>query len=131
MKPEEEARKKIDEQLDAAGWAVQDLREMNLGARLGVTVREFPLKVGSADYLLFVDRQAVGVVEAKPVGTTLSGVAEQSEKYVAALPEGVPHVREPLPFAYESTGIETMFRDNRDPEPRSRRVFCFHRPETL
>jgi hypothetical protein len=37
----------------------------------------------------------------------------------------------PLPFLYESTGVETYFRDDRDPQPRSRRVYSFHRPETL
>jgi type I restriction enzyme R subunit len=71
------------------------------------------------------------VVEAKPEGTTLSGVAEQAGQYVIGLPENIPHVSLPLPFQYESTGVETLFRDNRDPAPRSRRVFTFHRPETL
>lgn len=131
MKPEEKARQQIDQMLEAAGWKIQDLREFNLGASLGVAIREFPLTSGAADYLLFVDREAVGVVEAKPHGTTLSGVAEQSEKYLTGIPEGLPHVKEPLPFSYESTGIETYFRDTRDPETRSRRVFGFHKPETL
>lgn len=131
MKPEEEARKKIDQLLEAAGWEIQDIKELNLGASLGVAVREFPLKSGPADYLLFVDRKAVGVVEAKPVGTTLSGVAEQTGGYLTGVPENLPHVQEPLPFAYESTGIETFFRDLRDPEPCSRRVFAFHKPETI
>jgi type I restriction enzyme R subunit len=94
-------------------------------------VREFPLITGYADYLLFVNRKAAGVIEAKHEGTTLSGVAEQSEKYLAGIPENIPHVQNPLPFAYESTGIETYFRDLRDPDPRSRRVFAFHRPETF
>ena len=131
MTPEEEARQKIDEQLTAAGWIVQDLDELNLGASLGVAVREFPLESGFADYLLFVDRMALGVVEAKSEGTTLSGVAEQTEKYVKSVPENLPHVGNTLPFAYESTGTETYFRDIRDPDPRSRRVFAFHMPETL
>lgn len=131
MKPEEKARKKIDQLLTSAGWAIQDLKELNLGASPGVAVREFPLMSGSADYLLFVDRQAVGVVEAKAEGATLSGVAEQSGKYTASFPENIPHVAEPLPFAYESTGVETFFRDLRDPDPRSRRVFSFHQPKTL
>lgn len=131
MKPEEKARKNIDQLLEVAGWKIQDLREINLGASLGVAVREFPLTAGPADYLLFVDRKAVGVIEAKPEGFTLSGVAEESGKYVGGMPEGLPRVQEPLPFAYESTGIETYFRDLRDPDPRSRRVFAFHRPETL
>ncbi|MBI5389694.1 DEAD/DEAH box helicase family protein, partial [Candidatus Woesearchaeota archaeon] len=131
MTPEEKARQEIDKQLEAAEWRIQDIRELNLGASLGVAVREFPLKNGFADYLLFVDRQAVGVVEAKPEGTTLSGVADQSAKYIAGIPSNLPHVQEPLPFAYESTGIETFFRDERDPIPRSRRVFCFHKPEAF
>ena len=131
MKPEEKARQRIDQLLEAGGWNIQDLRDLNLGASLGVAVREFPLKSGAADYLNFVDRKAVGVVEAKPEGTTLSGVAEQSEKYITGIPEGLPHVQETLPFSYESTGIETLFRNTRDPDARSRRVFAFHKPETL
>src|SRR3972149_9590184 len=122
MKPEEKARQKIDQQLAAAGWVVQDLKELNLGASLGIAVREFPLKTGDADYLLFVDRKAVGVIEAKPEGTTLSGIADQSDDYLYGVPENLPHVQEPLPFAYESTGIETFFRDLRDPDTRSRRI---------
>jgi len=129
MKPEDRARKKIDELLKKAGWVVQDYGELNLGVSLGVVVHDFPLKTGFADYMLFVDRKAVGVVEAKPEGTTLSGVAEQSEKYLIGLPDSIPHVGEPLPFAYESTGVETFFRDLRDPESRSRRIFAFHKPE--
>src|SRR5512138_2303632 len=121
--PEELARINIDRQLEACSWTVQSRNEMNLYAGLGVAVREFPLQTGEADYLLFVDRKAVGVVEAKPEGTTLSGVAEQSEKYLAGVPKNLPHVQEPLPFGYESTGVETYFRDLRDPDPRSRRVF--------
>jgi len=70
-------------------------------------------------------------VEAKPEGTTLSGVAEQTLGYIAGIPDNLPHVQEPLPFAYESTGIETYFRDMRDEDPRSRRLFAFHKPETL
>jgi len=131
MKPEESARRKIDNQLRSAGWIVQDVATLNLGAGLGVAVREFPLKTGVADYMLFVNRNAVGVVEAKPEGTTLSGVSDQTEKYLVGLPDNLPHVGDVLPFAYESTGVETFFRDNRDPEPRSRRVFSFHQPRQL
>jgi type I restriction enzyme R subunit len=131
MKPEEKARQNIDKLLEMAGWKIQDLRELDLGVSYGVAVREFPLNSGTADYLLFVNRMPVGVVEAKPEGTTLSGVAEQSEVYIRSIPTSLPSVQEPLPFAYESTGTETFFRDIRDPDTRSRRVFAFHRPETL
>ncbi len=129
--PEELARQNIDAQLNACGWAVQDRQAMNLYAGRGVAVREFPTDKGEADYLLFVDRKAAGVVEAKPEGTTLSGVAEQAGGYATTLPPNIPHVTLPLPFLYESTGVETYFSDGRDPQPRSRRVFTFHRPETL
>jgi type I restriction enzyme R subunit len=117
--------------LEDAGWKVQDIDQLNLGASRGIAVREFPLTSGHADYLLLVDRKAFGVVEAKPHGTTLSGVAEQSQAYISGIPANIPSVQIPLPFAYESTGIETFFRDVRDPDPRSRRVFSFHKPETL
>jgi len=66
MKPEEKARQRIDQLLNEASWVVQDVQELNLGAALGVAIREFPLESGYADYLLFVEREAVGVVEAKP-----------------------------------------------------------------
>jgi len=129
--PEQQAREQIDYLLQSAGWVIQDMDNFNLSAGLGVAIREFPVKSGFADYMLFVDEKAVGAVEAKPVGTTLGGVSDQSSKYIADFPENIPHVRMPLPFAYESTGQETYFRDERDPEPRSRRIFAFHTPESL
>jgi len=129
--PEQLAREKIDALLIAAGWIVQDFKYINLGAGAGVAVREFQTASGPADYVLFVNRQAVGVVEAKPEGTTLRGVAEQTARYQAGFPADIPHVELPLPFGYESTGAETFFVDLRDPDYRSRRVFAFHKPETL
>ena len=129
--PEARARDLIDRQLEAAGWVLQHREELNRKAGRGVAVREFPLPAGEADYLLFVDGRAAGVIEAKKAGTTLSGFAEQSEKYLAQLPEHLDAWADPLPFGYESTGIETLFRDLRDPKPRSRPVFAFHKPETL
>jgi type I restriction enzyme R subunit len=129
--PEALARQNIDSQLAICGWVIQDMAQLNRFASLGVAVREFTLETGEADYLLFVDGKAVGVIEAKPEGTTLSGVAEQAGQYTIGLPANIPHVTLPLPFQYESTGVETLFRDNRDPQPRSRRMFSFHRPETL
>ena len=70
MKPEEQARATIDEYLGHAGWDVQDREEMNLygSPMAGVAVREAHLKTGFADYLLFVDGKALGVIEAKKAG---------------------------------------------------------------
>jgi type I restriction enzyme, R subunit len=129
--PEQRARHGIDRMLATAGWSVQDMRDFDLSAGPGVVIREFPLASGFADYMLFVDGRAVGVVEAKKAGTPLSGVDTQSQKYLEGLPPYVQTVQKPLPFAYESTGIETVFRDVRDPDYRSRRVFWFHKPQTL
>jgi len=132
MKPEEKTRELIDQQLKNAGWEVQDYKRINLSSNLGIAVREFPLKGGiTADYLLFVNKRAVGVIEAKPQGSTLGGVSEQSQRYLESLPENIPHYQIPLPFSYEASGTEIFFRDIRDPDYRSRRVFYFHKPETL
>ena len=89
--PEEKARQKIDDQLAQCGWIVQDAAEMNISAGLGVAIREFPLSTGFADYLLYVDGKAIGVIEAKPEGHTLTGVETQSAKYSEGLPDGLPH----------------------------------------
>ena len=137
LTPEARARVNIDRQLVEAGWVVQDVRSMNLYAGPGVAVREFSMKSGhgEADYLLFVPIDgrpvAVGVIEAKKEGSTLSGVEIQSRKYTDGLPDNLSTPIRPLPIAYESTGIETMFTCGLDPDPRSRQVFSFHRPETV
>lgn len=134
INPEQQARQQIDEQLSAAGWLVQDYKKFNPAAGRGIALREAPLKSGTCDYLLLVDAKAAGIVEAKKEGPFLSGVAEQSGHYAENLPDfmqSVTKAGEALPFRYESTGVETFFADGRDPSPRSRRVFSFHRPETL
>ncbi|HEY5550734.1 MAG TPA: DEAD/DEAH box helicase family protein, partial [Opitutaceae bacterium] len=130
LTPEQSARVQIDAMLAAAGWLVQDYRQLNLGAARGIALREVPLKSGRCDYLLLVDRKPLGIVEAKKVGTRLSPVADQSEFYGENLPDFF-QTTGMLPFLYESTGVETFFRDERDPHPRSRQLFTFHRPETL
>ncbi len=68
--PEQEARQFIDAALEAAGWLVQDRADVNLAAGPGVAVREFKMASGHgfADYLLFVQGKAVGVLEATPAG---------------------------------------------------------------
>jgi len=116
--PETIARETIDRQLLAAGWVVQDVSELNLAAGQGVAVREMQSQGGPADYILFVDGKALGVVEAKKEGTTLSGIAEQSERYSHAKKWIPQRWADPLPFTYETTGIETNFRDQRDPDCR-------------
>ena len=132
MTPEEIARQQIDTMLIASGWVIQDFKALNLSAARGIALREVPLRSGRCDYLLLVDRIPVGVVEAKKQGATLSAVAEQSGHYAENLPLFLAALTPGrLRFLYESTGVETFFRDELDPHPRSRPVFAFHRPETL
>ncbi|MBI5066940.1 MAG: DEAD/DEAH box helicase family protein [Deltaproteobacteria bacterium] len=133
LTPEQQAREVIDAALTTAGWVVQTADQVNLSASRGVAVCEFPLAKGHghADYALFVDGKAAGIVEAKKAGVALSGVEVQAEKYATGFPASFPAHRRPLPFLYLSTGVETRFINLLDPEPRSRRVFSFHRPETL
>ena len=129
--PEDKARSAIDARLAECGWIVQSRDEMNLSAGVGIAVREFATGSGPSDYALFVDRRFCGAVEAKPAGTTLSGFSEQAARYIADAPDflgGDPRQRR---FEYVASDTEALFRDLADPEPRSRRVFAFHRPETL
>src|ERR1700730_13946603 len=130
--PEQRARREIDADLAAAGWIVQNRDELDLTTGRGIAVREFPMKpgFGFADYLLYLDRKAVGALEAKAEGT-LTGVEAQSAKYAAGLPDNLPAHRRPLPFLFESNGSVTFFTNGLDPVPRSRQVFNFPRPETL
>ena len=130
--PEQQARVNIDAQLEACGWLVQDFRKADFSAGRDIALREVRLRTAPCDYLLLVDRKPVGVVEAKREGATLSRVADQSTSYADNLPDYLAtQLHTAPPFQYESTGVETFFRDQRDPFPRSRRVFTFHRPETL
>lgn len=130
--PEQKARDKIDLMLDQAGWIVQSKHEVNLSAGKGVVIREYQTDIGPADYVLFVDRIPVGVIEAKreETGESITEVEPQSSGYAQATLKYNLN-KEPLPFVYESTGVLTRFTDYRDPRPRSREVFHFHRPETL
>ncbi|MFD8555843.1 DEAD/DEAH box helicase family protein [Streptosporangium canum] len=132
---EAQARREIDRMLREAGWVVQDSAQLNPLAGTGVAVREFAFAHGRSDYALYVDGMLVGVIEAKREGTSLTGVEWQSAGYAAALPKAYAMAtwrRDiPLPFRYESTGVETRFTNGLDPDPRSRGVFSFHRPETV
>jgi type I restriction enzyme R subunit len=130
MTPEGKARQRIDDKLEQAGWVVQDFRLLDLGVARGVAIREYPTDTGSADYVLFVDREPVGVIEAKADASILTFVEEQTARYAgSALKWRVK--AEPLPFLFESTGQITRFTDGRDPSPRSREIFHFFTPGQL
>jgi type I restriction enzyme R subunit len=132
MTPETKARQQIDQKLEQAGWVIQDLKQLNLGAAAGVAVREYPTDTGPADYVLFVNRTPVGVIEAKQdsVGKNLTTIELQTERYATAnLKWRKDHT--PLRFLFEATGQIIRFTDNADPAPRSRELFHFYKPDTL
>ena len=129
--PEQRARDNIDNMLAQAGWLVQSKNAVNLAAGPGIAVKEYSTDSGPADYVLFVDRKPIGVIEAKKEseGIHLTQVEDQTKRYASGKLKYLNN--EPLPFAYESTGAITRFTDYRDPKPRSRPVFSFHKPATL
>jgi type I restriction enzyme R subunit len=131
--PEQIARDAIDVQLRDAGWAVQSKEAIDFHAGFGQAVREYSTDTGPADYVLFVNGLPVGVIEAKKetLGHNLTTIEEQTAEYAAAKLRYIQRSGEPLPFLYEATGVLVRFTDQRDPKPRSREVFSFHRPETL
>ena len=130
--PEQKARDNIDEMLGLAGWLVQDKKKIDFSASFGIAIREYQTDVGSADYVLFINKEPVGVVEAKPEdwGQKITTVEDQSGGYASAKLKWLNN-KGTLPFFYESTGIVTRFTDTRDPKPRSREVFSFPRPERI
>lgn len=132
MTPEAQARQRIDDRLEAAGWIIQDVKQLNLGAGLGVAVREYPTDTGPADYVLFVNRQAVGVIEAKKdsAGENLTVTEAQTERYANATLKWRKD-GSPLRFLLEATGQIIRFTDGADPAPRSREIFHFFKPEQL
>ncbi|RQW27160.1 DEAD/DEAH box helicase [Rhodobacteraceae bacterium CH30] len=132
MTPEAKARQYIDERLQQAGWVIQDMKKFNLSAGVGVAIREYPTDSGSVDYVLFVNREAVGVIEAKPdeAGKNLTAVERQTERYAASSLKWRKD-NTPLRFLFEATGQIIRFTDNADPHPRSRELFHFFKPETL
>ncbi|ABE57451.1 type III restriction enzyme, res subunit [Chromohalobacter israelensis DSM 3043] len=131
LTPEQQARRRIDRQLEEAGWIVQSMSELNPAAGRGVAVREYPTDSGPMDYLLMVDHQAVGVIEAKrdDEGHRLNAVELQSARYATSSLKHLGQVA--LRFVHEATGEITRYTDSRDPKPRAREVFQFPRPDTL
>ncbi len=132
MTPEIKARQQIDDKLIQAGWVVQDMKQLNLGAATGVAVREYPTDTGPADYVLFVNRTACGVIEAKKdsAGENITVTESQTERYANASLKWRKD-NTPLRFLFEATGQIIRFTDNADPAPRSREIFHFYKPEQL
>jgi len=129
--PEQIARDRIDDRLRASGWVIQDKNKINLNAASGIAIREYQTDTGPADYVLFIDKKPVGIIEAKrdDEGVRLTVYEDQSSEYANAKLKHLDN--DPLRFVYEATGKITRFTDYHDPKPHSRPVFTFHRPETF
>ena len=97
--PEQKARDTIDALLRQVGWVVQSVPQLDLNIALGQAVREYQTDVGPADYVLFVDKKAVGVIEAKRAeeGQRLTAHETQTEGYAAAKLQWVSN-KQPLPL---------------------------------
>lgn len=132
MTPEAKARQLIDFKLEQAGWVIQDIKQLNLSAGTGIAIREFPTDTGPADYALFINRDMVGVIEAKKdnAGANLTTTEGQTERYSTAKAKWLGKAVT-LRFLFEATGQIIRFTDNADPAPRSREIFHFFKPETL
>lgn len=129
--PEQIARDNIDKILMESGWIIQNVKQINLFAGVGVAIREYQTDVGPADYVLFVDGKPCGIIEAKreEEGHRMSVHESQSEDYAKAKLKYLKN--EPLPYVYTSTGKITHFTDFTDPKPRAREIFAFHKPEIV
>lgn len=132
MKPEDKARIIIDQKLVAAGWIVVDKKNYNPSAGFGIAVREFQTNTGPADYILFVNRIAIGVLEAKrdEEGENITAHERQTDRY-ATSGFKAKQTYDALPFLFQATSKIIRFTDKRDPEARSRELFHFYKPEYL
>ena len=128
---EQRQRNELVRKLYDSGWVVQEKSKIDWNASRGIAIKEYLTDVGPVDYVLFVDKKPVGIIEAKKdeEGHRLTVVEEQSSGYATSKLKYLNN--DPLPFVYESTGKLTRFTDFRDPKPRSRPVFSYLRPETF
>ena len=133
MTPEEKARVKIDQMFEDAGWQVVD-RYFYSPTITAAAIREGLLNGNrEADYFLFINGKAIGVLEAKraEVDVTSTKVCEQTEMYARSVPDCYQAWRKPLPFGYQSNGEETYFRDFRESDGGMELINRIHTPKEL
>ena len=133
MTPEEKARVKIDQMFDEAGWKVVN-REAYSPTLTAAAIRE-ALLLGNneADYLLFINGKAVGVLEAKreEIDVASDRVCEQAIRYTRYAPSYYQSYERPLPFIYQSNGNTTLFRDCRDEDSDYEELNRIHTPKEI
>ena len=118
--PEQIARDRIDQMLAMAEWSVQDKNRIDFGKANGIAVREYPTDSGPADYVLFVDRKPIGVIEAKrpEMGQNINVVAEQSARYAAAKLKWIKD-NKPLPLLSKDSSWYGRWKVSRGNDPFS------------
>lgn len=135
LDPEAQVRQeKIDPMLKEAGWTLQRFANINLAASNEIAVAEVQTKTGKeVDYALFLDGVPVGIIEVKAgkYSDDLNKAEDQNDNYIAQGLKVGSYDCDALRFIYETNGEIIEFRDLKDPKPRSRKIFCFQRPETL
>lgn len=133
MTPEEKARQKIDRMFSDAGWDVINREEYSAGMT-AVAIREGLLQGNKeADYFLFLNGKAVGVLEAKreEVDITAQSVSEQAEDYARSVPSCYPAFSNPLPVVMKSNGKELYIRDMREPDSQYEALFKMPSPKKI
>lgn len=130
MTPEEKARVRIDQMFSDSGWKVVSRDEYS-PSLTAAAIEEGILQGGKeADYLLFINGKAVGVLEAKKASTDVSSdkVIEQAEGYTHKLTKYYQYYANPLPIVYVSNGQVTLFRDK---DGSYIPVGCIHTPKEI
>lgn len=133
MKPEEKARVKIDQMFEDAGWKVVD-RDFYSPTITAAAIREGLLEGNrEADYFLFLNGKAVGVLEAKrkEVNVASDWVSDQAERYTRYVPKCYQAFARPLPFIYLSNGENTYFRDCRIEDSDLEEINRIHTPKEM
>lgn len=133
MTPEEKARIKIDQWFVDAGWEVINRDEYE-PTSTAVAIREGLLKDNlEADYFLFINGKAVGVLEAKREETDAfsSKVCEQAALYARSVPNIYQTYQKPLPFIFTSNGKELYFCDFREQDHYFKQIMTIPTPHEL
>ena len=133
MTPEEKARQKIDQWFAEAGWKVIN-REDYEPTCTAVAIREGLLKGNlEADYFLFINGKAVGVLEAKreDIDALSDKVCEQAVLYAKSVPHIYRAYQKPLPFIFTSNGKELYFCDFREQEQGFKQIMAIPTPYEL
>jgi type I restriction enzyme R subunit len=120
-------KKRIDPQLDAAGWprAASPILSPH-------RLEEYETANGPADYALAQGNQVLGIVQAKKLTLGPQNVLTQAERYSRGATSNPLNFHGfHVPFLYSTNGEVLWFRDARHPLNRSRRIASFHTPAAL